>query len=105
MISKSTPKYSPKLLKSEKKKKNFSILKYPLTTETAIKKIQYTNTLFFIVENFSKKKQIKNSIKKFYKVNIKKVNTLIQLNGKKRAFVKLSPDCDALELANKIGFI
>jgi len=49
--------------------------------------------------------EIKHAIKKIYKAKIIKINTLITLKGKKKAFVKLSEDCDALDVANKIGFI
>jgi large subunit ribosomal protein L23Ae len=70
-----------------------------------LKEIQSGNTLVFIVNPKSNKHQIKNSVKKLYKVKIQKINTLIDLSGKKKAFVKLTPDYDALDVANKIGFI
>lgn len=34
-----------------------------------------------------------------------KVNTLIRPDGAKKAYVKLASDCDALDIANKIGII
>jgi large subunit ribosomal protein L23Ae len=99
------PKFNRNMIKSEEKKIFFDIIKNPLTTESAMKKIQGGNTIVFIVDIRSNKNKIKNSIKKLYKVKISKVNTLIQPNGKKKAFIKLSSDCDALDVANKIGFI
>ena len=44
-------------------------------------------------------------MEKIYKIKVIKVNTLINPQGFKKAFVKLSPDHDALDVANKIGFI
>jgi large subunit ribosomal protein L23Ae len=44
-------------------------------------------------------------VKKLYDVNVSKVNTLIRPDGQKKAFVRLAPDYDALDVANKIGII
>ncbi|KAL9664503.1 hypothetical protein QQ045_019906 [Rhodiola kirilowii] len=35
----------------------------------------------------------------------KKVNTMIRPDGTKKAYVRLTPDYDALDVANKIGII
>lgn len=43
---------------------NYSLIKYPLTTEAAMKKIEDHNTLVFIVETNSNKFQIKTAVKK-----------------------------------------
>lgn len=51
------------------------------------------------------KHQIKSAVKGLYNVKPKKVNTLIRPDGVKKAYVRLSPDDDALEVANKIGII
>jgi len=83
----------------------FRILKYPLTTESAMKKIEDNNTLVFIVDTKSNKTMIRDSIKKMYDVKAVKVNTLIRPDGLKKAYVKLSADYDALDVANKIGII
>ena len=37
-----------------------------------------------------------------YDVKVVKVNTLIRPDGRKKAFVRLSPDHDAVEVANKV---
>ena len=56
----------------------FSIVKYPLTTESAMKKIEDNNTLVFIVHKQSNKPQIKTAVKKLYDIDVSKVNTLIR---------------------------
>jgi large subunit ribosomal protein L23Ae len=55
-----------------------NIIKHPLTTESAMKKIEDNNTLVFIVNIKANKHQIKASVKKLYDINVAKVNTLIR---------------------------
>ena len=40
-----------------------------------------------------------------YEIKVEKVNTLIRPDGVKKAYVKLKPDFEALDVANKIGII
>ena len=82
-----------------------NIIKHPLTTESAMKKIEDNNTLVFLVNIKANKHQIKADVKKLYDINIAKVNTLIRPDGQKKAYVKLAADYDALDVANKIGII
>jgi large subunit ribosomal protein L23Ae len=83
----------------------YKIIKYPLTTESAMKKIEDNNTLVFIVDKRSNKPQIMIAVKKLYDIQVAKVNTLIRPDGEKKAYVRLAPDYDALDVANKIGII
>lgn len=76
-----------------------------MTTEAAMKNIEDYNTLVFIVDIKANKYQIKDAVRKLYEVDPLKVNTLIRPDGKKKAFVRLPPDADALEVANKIGIL
>lgn len=83
----------------------FAIIKYPLTTESAMKKIEDHNTLVFIVDTRANKKQIKDAVSRLYDIQSKKINTLIRPDGQKKAFIRLQPDYDALDVANRIGVI
>lgn len=56
----------------------FKIVKYPLTTESAMKKIEDNNTLVFIVDKRSNKHMIKTAVKKLYEIDVQRVNTLIR---------------------------
>ncbi len=56
----------------------FQIIKHPLNTESAMKKIEEHNTLVFIVDLKSNKRQIKQAVKKLYEVEAARVNTLIR---------------------------
>ncbi|OLL22365.1 60S ribosomal protein L25 [Neolecta irregularis DAH-3] len=80
---------------------HFRILVSPLNTESAMKKIEENNTLVFIVDIKANKRQIKEAIKKMYDVEALRINTLIRPDGTKKAYIKLTPDVDALDVANK----
>ncbi|KAG4974060.1 hypothetical protein JHK87_030881 [Glycine soja] len=99
------PKYPRISAPPRNKLDHYQILKYPLTTESAMKKIEDNNTLVFIVDLRADKKKIKDAVKKMYDIQAKKVNTLIRPDGTKKAYVRLTPDYDALDVANKIGII
>ncbi|CAI7598947.1 unnamed protein product [Penicillium bialowiezense] len=75
------------------------VILYPLNTESAMKKIEENNTLVFIVNVKSNKRQIKMALKKLYDVDTVKVNTLVRPDGTKKAFARLTPDVDALDIA------
>merc|ERR1719300_240455 len=81
------------------------IIMPPYTTESAMKKIEDNITLVFIVDVKANKFQVKTAVKKLYEIEVVKVNTLIRPDGKKKAYVRLAPDYDALDVANKIGII
>jgi len=83
----------------------FRVIKFPLTTESAMKKIEDNNTLVFIVDKLSNKRQIKAAVETMYHIECANVNTLVRPDGKKKAYVRLTPDYDALDVANKIGII
>ena len=51
------------------------------------------------------KLQIKQAVKKLCDIDAAEVNTLIRPDGEKRAYVRLAPDYDALDVANKIAII
>ncbi|XP_024391765.1 large ribosomal subunit protein uL23 [Physcomitrium patens] len=99
------PKYPRLSAPARNKLDHYEVLKYPLTTESAMKKIEDNNTLVFIVDVRADKKKIKEAVKKMYDIQTKKVNTLIRPDGAKKAYVRLTADYDALDVANKIGII
>ncbi|MFH4982983.1 hypothetical protein AB6A40_009692 [Gnathostoma spinigerum] len=100
-----SPKYPRKSVPRRDKLDAYAIVKHPLTTESAMKKIEDTNTLVFIVDVHANKPQIKNAVKKLYNISVQKVNTLLTPKHTKKAYVRLAPDYDALDVANKIGII
>lgn len=83
----------------------YKIIQTPVTTESAMKKVEDGNTLVFQVDLKSNKYQIKAAVKELYEVEALSVNTLVRPNGTKKAYVRLTADYDALDIANKIGYI
>lgn len=116
------PKYPRKSAPHAPRTDAYKVLLFPLNTESAMKKIEEVNTLVFIVDRTANKRQIKLALKKAYDVDAAKVNTLIRYvflkkkskehgltpyspDGKKKAFIRLTPDQDALDVSNRIGLI
>jgi large subunit ribosomal protein L23Ae len=99
------PKYSQRSTPKKNTLDKYSIIKYPLTTESSMKLIEDSNTLVFIVDIKANKRQIKAAVKELYNIECEKVNTLITPRGLKKAYVRLSKDFDALDVANRVGVI
>ena len=128
-----SPKYPRKSIPHEPRLDAHKVLIHPLNTESAMKKIEEHNTLVFVCDVKSNKRQIKEALKKLYNVDCIKVNTLIRYvfrrvkgelgwsgdeagkweirtmganvcvlyrpDGTKKAFARLTPDQDALDIA------
>jgi len=93
------PRYPRKSIPHAPRLDQFKVIVHPLNTESAMKKIEENNTLVFIVDIKANKRQIKEAVKKLYDVDAVKINTLIRPDGRKKAFVRLTPDVDALDIA------
>ncbi|XP_043829221.1 60S ribosomal protein L23a-like [Dromiciops gliroides] len=81
------PKYPWKSALRRSKLDHSALIKFPLTTESAMKKIEDNNTLVFTVDVKVNKHQIKQAVKKLYDIDVAKVNTLIRPDGEKKAYV------------------
>ena len=49
--------------------------------------------------------EIKKSLEKEFSVKVKKVNTLFTTNGEKKAYVSLSKDTPAIDVATQLGLM
>ncbi|XP_045142283.1 60S ribosomal protein L23a-like [Echinops telfairi] len=79
------PKYPPRKSAPRSNKLDHpAIIKFPLTTEPAMKKIKDNNALVFIVDVKANKHQTKQAVKKLYDIDVAKVNTLIKPDGEKK---------------------
>mmetsp|Transcript_60465 Transcript_60465/g.125406 ORF Transcript_60465/g.125406 Transcript_60465/m.125406 type:complete len:169 (+) Transcript_60465:2-508(+) len=106
LIKARDPKYPRRSVESRGDKLDkYRIIQCPVTTESAMKKIEEINTLVFLVDLKATKPKIKEAVKQLYDVKCAKVNTLIRPDGKKKAYVRLTQDYDALDVANRIGII
>ncbi|MCJ1318312.1 60S ribosomal protein L25 [Xylographa vitiligo] len=93
------PKYPRKSVPHEPRLDHHKVIIHPLNTESAMKKIEENNTLVFICDVKANKRQIKEALKKLYDVDCVKINTLIRPDGSKKAYARLTPDVDALDIA------
>ena len=83
----------------------WEILRYPLLTEKAIGKIETENKLVFIVNRKSTKKQIKWSAEAAFNIKVVDVQTLIDRQGRKKAWIKLSKEYSAGDIATRLGML
>merc|ERR1712183_668621 len=105
LIKKREPKYARHSTESRPKMDKYRAIICPVTTESAMKKIEEINTLVFLVDIQATKLKIKEAVRQMYDVQCAKVNTLIRPDGRKKAYVHLTQDYDALDVANRIGII
>ncbi len=76
----------------------------PYITERTFEQIERENKLCFIVDDSASKTQIANAVEVLYEVEVRRVNTTRTLIGKK-AFVRLTEESSAAELATKLGLV
>eukprot|EP00178_Gracilaria_changii_P011281 TRINITY_DN32201_c0_g1_i1.p1 TRINITY_DN32201_c0_g1~~TRINITY_DN32201_c0_g1_i1.p1 ORF type:complete len:148 (-),score=12.33 TRINITY_DN32201_c0_g1_i1:12-455(-) len=103
----SAPKYarSTSTLRMPAKFDKYSVLVNPLNTEKANKVMTERNTLVFLVHNRANKIQIKKAFQDIYQLKPKAINTLVRPDGKKKAYIRLRPEDDAVGVASKMGII
>lgn len=83
----------------------YSIIKNPLTTEKAVRLMETENKLLFKVDKQASKSEIKKSIEEIFKVKVVKVSTFHTPKGEKRAYVKLSKQNPAIDIATQLGLM
>merc|ERR1712151_945088 len=87
LIKKRAPKYARRSTESRSRMDKYRIIQCPVTTESAMKKIEEINTLVFLVDLKATKLNIKDAVRALYDVKCAKVNTLIRPDGKKKTYV------------------
>ena len=80
------------------------LLRRPYVTERTFDQIEKENKLCFLVSDGATKAQIASAVEALYEVKVKAVNTARTIKGKK-AFVRLSEENSAAELATKLGLV
>ena len=85
--------------------KEFSVIKYPLTTEKSVRLMEADNKLVFVVDRNASKHSIKQAVETMFKVKVTNVNTVILHTGEKKAYVSLSPETPAMDVATQLGLL
>ncbi len=81
------------------------IISFPLMTESASLMVEKDNKLIFIVNLKAGKSDVKKAVEELYEVKVAKVTMLITPQGQKKAFVKLTPEFKASDVAIKLGIL
>ena len=82
-----------------------TIIKRIVATEKALNLVERDNTLTFIVDLKATKHDIKRAIEELFGVKVEKVRVLITPKGEKKAYIRLTPEYKASEVATKLGII
>ncbi len=82
-----------------------SVLKYPLATEKAVGLITNGNTIIYVVDSRATKSQIKQEFQSAFNAKVKSVRTVNMPNNSKRAYIKLSKDSSAGDIAMKLKLV
>jgi len=83
----------------------WKVLRYPHLAEKSMNMVELENKLVFIVRRNATAVQIKEAIEKGFGVRVLSVNVMITMKGDKKAYVKLSPESSAADIATRLGMI
>ncbi len=82
----------------------WDIIENPHLSEKAMNQVE-KNQLVLMVDMNANKNQIGDAVETLFDVTVKKVNTAITPQAKKKAFVRLSQEDDAMDVATKLGMM
>lgn len=82
----------------------WDIIENPHLSEKAMDQVE-ENQLVLIVDIDADKNQVQDAVETLFSVTVKKVNTMITPQAKKKAFVSLSDSDDAMDIATKLGMM
>lgn len=80
-----------------------SVIRHPIITEKAMDAMDFENTLTFVVDLGATKPEIAEAVGDRYDVTVENVNTMVTMDGEKKALVRLSEADDAQDVASRIG--
>ncbi|BFI73104.1 50S ribosomal protein L23 [Nanoarchaeota archaeon] len=81
------------------------IIFYAELTEKDLFLLDKYNKIILIVNREANKKDIKNAVEKLFNVKVKKVNTLIDSKGRKKAYVTVDKNYKAQDILSKLGLM
>jgi large subunit ribosomal protein L23 len=85
--------------------KALDIIENPHMTEQSMDMVDQENKLVLIVDLDANKTQIEDAVQELFEVTVKKVNTSITPQAKKKAYVRLAESDDAMDVATKLGMM
>jgi large subunit ribosomal protein L23Ae len=98
------PRYEHFAVKPVSTKRNeFKIIRGQVTSDKASRKLEDDNTMSFWVDIRATKPEIKQAIKKLYRVTPVNISTLVTSKCLKKAYVRLPSDVEAMNIASEMG--
>ena len=83
----------------------YDILKYPVQTEKAVRMMQNENRIVFVVDKKAKTEEIKKAFEELFKVKPIKINTMVDTKNRKKAYIQLSSENPAIDIATQLGMM
>jgi len=81
------------------------VIRYPLISEDSVNLIEKENKIVFMVDRNANKTLVQRAVEELYGVKVESVNLCITPAGEKKAFVKLTRDTRAADLAVRLGIL
>lgn len=82
----------------------WDVVKQPHLTEKSMDLVDQENTIVLVVDPRANKPQIEEAVEDLFDVDVAGVNTLNQ-GSEKKAYVKLGPEEDAMDVATRLGML
>ncbi len=82
----------------------WDVVEHPHLSEKSMDVVDRENKLVLIVDNRATKPQIQASVEELFGVEVASVNTLNH-GSEKKAYVKLTDDYDAMDVATRLGML
>ncbi|MEM7827763.1 MAG: 50S ribosomal protein L23 [Candidatus Aenigmatarchaeota archaeon] len=83
----------------------WEIIKYPHLVEKSINLVEKENKLVLIINRRYNKKEIKKAVEDEFKVKVLSVRVQNTPKGVKKAYIKLSSEHSASEIASRLGMV
>jgi large subunit ribosomal protein L23 len=80
-------------------------IKHALLSEKSVDLIEKENKVVFRVDSRATKADVKREVERLYGVKVSSVNTLHDMRGNKKAFVKFDKKGAAADLATKLNIL
>lgn len=103
MVAKETSKNMEEAFKKELNEQFYDIVKRVVLSEKATRLAEFENKLIFEVERAASKPIIKLLIENEFKKEVKSVNTVNTIKGKKNAIVTFKKEGVASDLSSELG--
>ncbi len=91
--------------KEPARKSPWNVLLYPHLAEKSMNMVEMENKLIFMVRRNATKPQIKEAVENGFNVRVLGVKTEITTKGAKKAYIKLSPENPAADIASRLGMV